>query len=63
MDWLERWFGMYPDGGNGMVEAEIVVAVILAIAAGVVVWSPKARAVVETAIKKATVALRVRRQS
>jgi len=29
MDWLEQWFGLNPDGGDGSVETAIVVAVII----------------------------------
>jgi len=63
MDWLEQWFGMNPDGGSGMVEAEILVAVAVAVVAGVLVSSPKARAFVEAAFRKVTSAARTRRPS
>lgn len=63
MDWLEQWFGLNPDGGSGVVEAEIIVALVLALGAGVLVYSPWARTVVATAIKRATSALRLRRHS
>jgi hypothetical protein len=26
MDWIERWFGLSPDGGDGSIEALYVVA-------------------------------------
>jgi hypothetical protein len=29
MDWIEQWFGLNPDGGDGSIEAAIVVAVIV----------------------------------
>ena len=29
MDWLEQWFGLNPDGGDGSIETAIVVAVIV----------------------------------
>lgn len=63
MDWLEQWLGINPDGGTGTVEAEIVVAITLAIAAGVLMCSPSVRAFVETAIKKATSRVRAGRHS
>jgi len=33
MDWLEQWFGLNPDGGNGSVEAAIISVLLLSIAA------------------------------
>ena len=29
MDWLEQWFGLNPDGGDGSIEAALVVVVVL----------------------------------
>ena len=29
MDWIEQWFGLNPDGGDGSIEAAIVTAVIV----------------------------------
>ena len=29
MDWLEQWFGLNPDGGDGSIETAIVAAVIV----------------------------------
>ena len=29
MDWIERVFGISPDGGNGTFEALIIIAVVL----------------------------------
>jgi hypothetical protein len=29
MDWIERWFGLNPDGGNGTIEAAIIAAVVI----------------------------------
>jgi hypothetical protein len=33
MDWIERLFGVSPDGGNGMLEAVYVGIVVLGVAA------------------------------
>jgi len=33
MDFLERWLGISPDGGNGLVEVAILVSLIAALAA------------------------------
>lgn len=32
MDWIERLFGVSPDGGNGMLELAILIVVVLVIA-------------------------------
>jgi hypothetical protein len=29
MNFIEQWFGLSPDGGNGMFEAGIVLAILL----------------------------------
>ena len=29
MDWIEQWFGLNPDSGDGSIEAAIVIAVIV----------------------------------
>ncbi len=33
MDFIEQWFGVSPDGGDGSVEADLMVAVLVVIAA------------------------------
>jgi hypothetical protein len=33
MDFIERWFGLSPDGGDGSLEALYLVALVAAIAA------------------------------
>ena len=35
MDWIEQWFGLNPDGGDGSIEAMAVVGLIF-VAAGIV---------------------------
>jgi hypothetical protein len=30
MDWIERWFGVSPDGGDGSTEALYIVALLAA---------------------------------
>jgi len=37
MDWLERFFGLNPDQGDGSVESLIVVAILCAAAAAVAI--------------------------
>ena len=45
MDWVERLFGLSPDGGNGSFEAmiSIAVALVLALAAAGVLSRRRAR--------------------
>jgi len=38
MDWIERWFGVSPDNGDGTLELSIIIAVVL-IGAIVVTWA------------------------
>ncbi len=33
MDFIEKWFGLSPDGGDGSLEALWLVAIVLAVAA------------------------------
>jgi hypothetical protein len=33
MDFIERWFGLSPDGGSGETEIVIVVTIVLAVVA------------------------------
>ena len=63
MDWLERWFGLNPDGGSGAMEAEILVVSSLVLAAVVLVFWPRARARAQSAMRAAAAALRLRGQS
>jgi hypothetical protein len=35
VDWIEQWFGLNPDGGDGSIEAMAIVGVIF-VAAGIV---------------------------
>lgn len=43
MDWIEQWFGLNPDGGNGTVEAGLVMAVVLALGIGALARSSTIR--------------------
>ena len=44
MDWIERWFGFSPDGGDGSFEWLIVcVAIIASVTALTIVVVPRAR--------------------
>lgn len=33
MDFIERWFGLSPDGGSGSLEITLVIAALVAVAA------------------------------
>ena len=43
MDWLEQWFGMNPDGGDGSIEVLILGAVGALVVALAVALHPSAR--------------------
>ena len=38
MDWIEKWFGVSPDNGDGTLELSIIIAVVL-IGAIVLTWA------------------------
>jgi hypothetical protein len=54
MDWIEQWLGFNPDGGDGTIEAAIVVAlaVVGITIAGVV--SKRVRAIAMSLIHRVT---------
>ena len=41
MDFIERWFGLSPDGGNGATEASILVVLCVLVVA--LVWRQQRR--------------------
>ena len=41
MDFIERWLGISPDGGNGMFEAAILVSLIVALAVAAIAVSKR----------------------
>jgi hypothetical protein len=43
MDWIERLFGMSPDGGDGTTEAAIVFAAVIVLAAVIAMTVPAVR--------------------
>lgn len=43
MDWIERWFGVSPDHGDGSLEILIVLTVIVAVAVILVALHPRGR--------------------
>ena len=36
MDWIERWFGMSPDNGDGSLEGLVVVTLVVVAVCGLV---------------------------
>jgi len=46
MDWIEQWFGIAPDNGDGTLEL-VIMAAVLGIVVVVVIWKvPRWRAAV-----------------
>ena len=46
MDWIEQWFGIAPDNGDGTLEL-LIVLVVAAVIVSAAVWRvPRARAAV-----------------
>jgi hypothetical protein len=39
MDFIERWFGIYPDGGSGVLEALYVFAVVNTVTIAAAYWA------------------------
>ena len=54
MDWIEQWFGLNPDGGDGSIEAAIVVAVVLVVATIALAVSKRLRAYAIVALHRVT---------
>jgi len=50
MDWIERWFNVSPDGGDGSLEWLVVGALVLAAVSLLVVAVPPLRAAVRNAV-------------
>jgi len=43
MDWIERWFGVSPDGSDGTLEFLLILLAITAVVALVVAFNGRAR--------------------
>jgi hypothetical protein len=43
MDWIERWFGMSPDGGDGSLELLLTLIALTIVAIGVLAANARAR--------------------
>jgi len=54
MDWLEQLFGLNPDGGDGSIEALIVVAVVVIVLAIAFTVSERLRAIGISAVARLT---------
>ncbi len=51
MDWIEQWFGLAPDGGDGTLEAMLVVVVAVVVLAAVTVLTRRGRGVIRTVLQ------------
>ena len=54
MDWIEQLFGFNPDGGDGSIEALLVVAVVVIVIAVAFTVSRRLRAVGTSAVARLT---------
>lgn len=43
MDWIERWFGVSPDGGDGTLELLLMLLAAVAVVAAILGFSRRAR--------------------
>lgn len=43
MDWIERWFGVSPDGGDGSLELLLTLTALAIVAIAILAASPRAR--------------------
>ena len=43
MDWIERWWGVSPDGGDGSLEMVLILLAVAAVVAVVLVFSQRTR--------------------
>jgi hypothetical protein len=57
VDWIEQWFGMNPDGGDGSLERLIVGVVGLAVAGGLVLFIPAWRRRLSSGLARVQAAL------
>jgi hypothetical protein len=44
MDFIERWFGIAPDGGSGMLETSLIIVGLIVLAAPFIVVRLRSRA-------------------
>lgn len=44
MDWIERWFDLSPDGGDGTFELLLTLLAVTAVLAGVLAFNRRVRA-------------------
>ena len=54
MDWIEQWLGFNPDGGDGTIEAAIVVALTIVGITIVCLVSTRARIVGMSLVQRVT---------
>lgn len=61
MDWIERWFGIAPDSGDGSLELLITLAVVAVAIVAILELHPRTRTAIHTACKRNLILLRKRR--
>jgi hypothetical protein len=53
MDWIERWFGVAPDNGDGSLETLILLCAIVASIAAFAYFHPRTRAYLASLVEHA----------
>ena len=51
MDWIERWFGLNPDGGDGSLEMLLLVGLLVCVATAVLGFLPSGRRALRAATR------------
>ena len=54
MDWIEQWLGFNPDGGDGTIEAAIVVALVVIAVTIACIVSKRVRTVAMSLVHRVT---------
>jgi hypothetical protein len=62
MDWIERWFGVAPDNGDGTLELVIMATIAAAVAVAVIWRIPRTRTAAVRFFSQLDLILRGRRE-
>jgi hypothetical protein len=62
MDWIERWFGVAPDNGDGTLELVIMITIAAAVVLAVLWRIPRARTAAVRFFSQLNLVLRGRRE-
>ena len=57
MDWIEQWFGLNPDGGDGSAEALIISTVVVLVAAAATGLHPAGRRLIQRLVRRVRIHL------